>query len=716
MFNFEKANLSLNYSPIFFILSLLLLAGYAFYVYKYTIPQVNPARKYTLLALRILALLLLIFVFFEPTLTLANKKTLNPINLIFTDNSRSISIKDGTDREGTVKSFLKDFKGSGLMENSELFSFGNKVDQIPADSLIKINFSEGNTNFSEIFSNAKKNEQNISSVTIVSDGDITEGSDPTYDAEKLDIPVFTIGIGDTTHKKDLEIKNVLTNEFIYSGTPTTVSAVLLNNGYSNENADVTFEENGKPISRKTIKLSSNGIQNVDFTYKPESSGEKKLTFSVSNLKDESTYENNKKIVYVKVLDSKIKVLIIGGAPSEDISFLKSSLSENKDYEINSITQIGNGNYLEKENRQNLIDSANVLFLINFPTTGTSEDFLRDIKNAIINKNKPFFINISAQTDLNKLREFESELPFSVSNPSTDYFQVQPNIQSNESENPLIQNNSENPADAWNNLPPVFQLNADYKAKPESEIIAKEKINNVPVNSPLILTRRLGNKRSIAVLAKDIWKWKLSSAEKNLNLFDEFINNSVKWLNSYNQNKQVTIKTNKKNYSMGEDVDFTAQVYDEAYNPVSDAEVKININSKGENNELTLNSLGNGLYQGSAQLNKAGDYSFSGSAARNKKEMGTDKGSFNVGEVDIEMMNPRMNYEFLKLLSKETGGEFYFNKNYGDLFKKLKDLNKKSSKEKIITSEFSLWSNEWLMALAILCFAVEWFLRKRYGML
>jgi hypothetical protein len=716
MFNFEKVSFSLNYSPIFFILTLLLLAGYAFYVYKYTIPQVSPVRKYTLLVLRILALLLLIFVFFEPTLTLANKKTLNPLNLIFVDNSRSISIKDGTDREGTVNLFLKDFKGSGLMKNSELFSFGNKVDRIAVDSLSKINFSEGNTNFSEIFSNTKKSEQNISSIVIVSDGDITDGSDPTYNAEKLDIPVFIIGIGDTTHKKDLEIKNVLTNEFIYSGTPTTVSAVLLNNGYPNENADVTFEENGKVISSKKIKLSNNGIQNVDFTYKPESSGEKKLIFSVSNLRDESTYENNKKIVYVKVLDSKIKVLIIGGAPSEDISFLKSSLSQNKDYEINSITQIGNGNYLEKENRQNLIDSANVLFLINFPTTGTTEDFLRDIRNAITNKNKPFLINITAQTDLNKLRELETELPFSVSNPSTDYFQVQPNIQSNESENPLIQNNSNNPVDAWNNLPPVFQLNADYKVKPESEIIAKEKINNVPVNSPLILTRRLGNRRSIAVVAKDIWKWKLSSAEKNLNLFDEFINNSVKWLNSYNQDKQVTIKTNKKDYSMGEDVDVTAQVYDEAYNPVSDAEVKININGNGENTELTLNSLGNGIYQGNTQLNKVGDYSFSGSASRNKKQMGTDKGSFNVGEVDIEMMNPRMNYEFLKLLSKETGGEFYFNKNYADLFRALKDLNKKSSKEKIITSELSLWSNEWLMALAILCFAIEWFLRKRYGML
>ena len=240
---------------------------------------------------------------------------------------------------------------------------------------------------------------------------------------------------------------------------------------------------------------------------------------------------------------------------------------------------------------------------------------------------------------------------------------------------------------------------------------------MPIKTPLIVARRLGSKRSIAVLAKDIWKWKLQTAEKNINLFDNFILNSVKWLNTSEKQKQVTIKTSKKNYSSGESIDFTGQVYDETFNPVPDAEVKVKVNGEKENYDLTLNAAGNGLYKGSIQINKAGNYSYSGEAVQNGNKIGSDNGKFNIGEVDIEMINPRMNFEFLNSLANETGGKFYFAATgYNRLFDLLRDLNRKASKERIDVNEIKLWSNEWLMSIAILLFALEWFLRKRAGML
>ena len=69
----------------------------------------------------------------------------------------------------------------------------------------------------------------------------------------------------------------------------------------------------------------------------------------------------------------------------------------------------------------------------------------------------------------------------------------------------------------------------------------------------------------------------------------------------------------------------------------------------------MTSLGNGLYEGKFQGNKPGDYSFSGSAFEGQKKLGTDAGKFNIGEIDIEMIDPRMNYEFLSSLAGQTGG-------------------------------------------------------------
>jgi len=294
--------------------------------------------------------------------------------------------------------------------------------------------------------------------------------------------------------------------------------------------------------------------------------------------------------------------------------------------------------------------------------------------------------------------------------------VQPNILNEHTRNPLLQNKMQNPVAAWENLPPVFQPDVRITLKPESELIARSKIKNVPSDNPLIVSRKLGNKKSIAVLARDIWKWKLQTAAKDMDLFDRFIISSVKWLNTSEDQKQVKISTNKKIYSLGEQVEFIAQVYDEIFNPVSDAEVKINIRGNEQSSELILSSVGNGLYEGVFETNKPGDYSFSGNARFENISLGKDNGSFNIGEVDIEMINPGMNFEFLSSLAERTGGKYFHQDNYSELFPILKSINENASREKIETSEINLWSSEWLMAIVILLLGLEWFLRKRAGML
>ena len=81
-----------------------------------------------------------------------------------------------------------------------------------------------------------------------------------------------------------------------------------------------------------------------------------------------------------------------------------------------------------------------------------------------------------------------------------------------------------------------------------------------------------------------------------------------------------------------------------------------------------------------------------------------------------MMNPGMDYEFLNTLANVSGGKYFKPEDSKSLFNLLSDLNNKSSKEKIDTKEYSLWSNEFLLITIILLFGVEWFIRKREGML
>ena len=489
MFNYEKFDLTFSLPAVFFFIALIILVSYAYYVYRYTIPAVNPAKRYFLVSLRTLALLFLLFIYFEPILTLAKKVVFEPKNLIFIDNSKSILIDDGTNRKQHIEKFLIDVGEKDLIKNSTVYSFGSKVNQVYKDSLSQFNFNEGSTNFSKIFSSVKNDNQNISSIVIVSDGDINEGENPLFTAEKIEYPGITIGVGDTARRNDIEIKNVLYNEYIYNETPTTILAAISNSGFSGNNINISLFENSNLIERKNVTLSEDGIQNVNFEYTPKVSGEKKLTVVVNNQEGEFTHANNKKVFYINVLSNKIKILILAGAPSPDLSFIKNTLESDKNLTVKSITQISQDKFLERNNRDELIDSADIFFLISFPSRQTSNDLLNKVKSEISQKDKPFFFILSEGTDITKLNALQKELGFTAGSPTQNYNEVQPYISGTELNNPLIQNNSQNILEAWNNLPPVFQLNTKLTAKPECEVVSNIKEKNVPLNTPLILTRK-----------------------------------------------------------------------------------------------------------------------------------------------------------------------------------------------------------------------------------
>lgn len=708
--------INFSFNGVFFFLGLVLLAAYAVYMYRYTLPPVSSSKKTVLVLLRTLALVLLLFIIFEPVLTLTKKVVLQPLNLVFVDDSHSIQIKDGTQRSENVKRFVDGLNNQNLLTDTELFTFGSHIKPFPYDSLSQLSFTEGNTNFSDIFSFVKNQKENIASVVIVSDGVITEGANPLFNAEKLNIPVFTVGVGDTAKRNDVLIKNVLHNEFIYAETPTTISASVQNRGFGGKSAIISLYEDGSLLEQRNIALSSDGTQNETFTYTPKTGGEKKLTLALNNLDGEFTYENNKRVFYINVLSNKVKILILAGSPSPDLSFIKNSLEEDPNLSVKSLTQTAPGKFIEKLNPAEGLDSAQVLILLGFPSKGTSNELLNQVKNAVTTKGKPFLLVLEDNTDLNRLKSLQPELPFTFQNIDDGFSEVQPVVRTSDNENPLIHNDSDNPATVWNNLPPVFITNSDISARPESEVLVRARLNNTPLNNPLIVTRKIGSKRSIAVLAGGIWRWKLQTAAKKLTLFDGFIQNSIKWLRSTGEQKQVTVKTGKKLYALGEPVEFSAEVYDASYNPVSDAEVTVSIAHNGKKDEVILNSLGNGLYEGIYTTTQTGDFTFTGKATLNNKSLGTDGGSFNIGEVDVEQLNPAANYEFLSSLAGNTGGRYFYYPEMDKVYPLLESIRKNASKEKIEINEIRLWSDEWLLVIVILLLGTEWFIRKQSGML
>jgi hypothetical protein len=715
MLGYEEFGISLSFHFVYLLLALFIIAGYTFFTYKYTVPPTGKFQKVILVIIRTTALLLLLLILFEPILNLIKKENIKPSNFVFIDNSRSITIEDQTKREENTLIIAEELSKVSDASNLNFYTFGSDVNEIPSDSISKIAFNDGVTDISEIFTSIKKDEVNLSSIILISDGVFNTGSNPYYSAIKAGVPVLTIGIGDTTRRKDIEIKKVLYNEMVYAETPTTIAATIQHYGFAGQEVTVDLNEGEKLISSKKIKLSSTGIQKTTFDYNPESSGERKLSVLITGLNGEFTKANNIKIFYLNVLSNKIKVLLLTSSPSSDLSFIRNSLKKDENLTVNSITQISSVNFL-KDLNYSIVDSADILFLIGFPSETTPEGLWKRVQNKIIIGKIPYFLTLSANISYNKLINIKPELSFTINQITSGYKQVQPEIPPEFHDHPIIQHRSSRVLMDWNNLPPVLQPNNIFKAKPESKVISKVKFNNKLMNSPLILIRNFSERKSVTILAKEIWKWKLQTATKKSNLFDSFILNAVKWLNASDEQQRMKIISSKKNYSQGERIEFSAQVLDESLNPVSDAEVKVKINSYKNSYESDLQLIDNGIYEGSIAVNEVGDFNFTGEIFRKGVKIGDDKGTFNIGEIDLETIEPVMNYNLLKLIAEETGGKYYSVKNYSEVLEHIAQINKSTSKEKISKSEIKLWSSEWMLIFAILLFSLEWFIRKRIGLI
>lgn len=714
MFGYDKINISLSNHWLILILLIAIALIFTIYSYQFTLPPISNLKKSFLIVLRFIALILLISIFFEPILSLQKKVEIQPAHLIFIDNSKSIS---SVGRKDTLNQIITDlFNIKDLLKENDIriFSFGSEVNQLKDFNNEQINFDEKTTNISKIFrlNEILKDENkklNPASITILTDGIITDGANPTYQAEKLGLPVFIFAVGDSTRKKDVFIKNVLFNENIFLNIPTTISTTINNFGFANSLVNVSLLEENKILESQIISLNSSGVNTINFNYLPKEKGERKLQIKVDQLEDESNKSNNIYPFFINVSEDKTRILLISGSPNPDLTFIKNTLETDENYLVNSFTQIEPERFLE-QNFKTKLDSADILFLINFPNKFTSDELFNQIKNKILTRKTPFFLIINNDVDFNKIKQIENELPIKLENVSDNYIKAQPDINFSSTEKFDLINNI---ADGdWNKLPPILFPPNLASAKAESRVISYIKTETNKMRVPLIVQRNIASSRSICFIGKEFWRWKLQTAINDLNLFDVLILNSAKWLSVLDGKRQFKVRTLKKFYSAIDEIEFVAEFYDELLNPINSGNVEINIKGEKESKTLQLTELGNGLYEGKIALNNPGDYSFTAKAILNNSILHTAAGKFNVGDVDVEMLDLRMNYELLSELSKRTKGDLFSLTDFDSYLKKIKEINKRTSSVKTLESQIKLWSNEILLIVVIILFSIEWFIRKQ----
>src|SRR5579883_322693 len=729
------------------LLILLASVGIAIWSYRNTIPRTTPGKRNTLIVLRSLGLAALLFAIFQPILSSTTSEKVTPSLALVLDNSQSMALPERghalapgavTRRDVMLRSVHDVIPQAIICDEKQvsLYTVGDQTRPFPNHTSVdSIQATTGATDLSSIFRTIRdaRKTANTEAIVLYTDGAFTAGENPVFPAQDLGVPVYAVGLGDSTEPRDVALTELFTNEVATVGAAQPVDITLHYGGIKpGEHVTVELFEESQKIGEKTIELSRPmGDEAVSFQYTPQSEGTKKLTARLSALSGEATDKNNLRITYVKVLKNKFHVVLFAGAPSSDVGFLRQFFSENPTLSLSTYIQKQGPEFYEGTPTRDKLGQVDLVVLAGFPIASSSEESIALVRELLMRENRSLLFIPSHQLDLGKLAELGDALPIRTNArmASPNEYKAGFAINPANAESPIFHVPAGMSKNTWEGLPPLYKTETHFDARPESQILAWATLQGTTMPEPMLVARSIANARQLALTGYGIWQWKLTAfgreksyegkGDTSISALDLFLANSMRWLTTQEENKRVRIEPSRRVYQAGERIDFLGQVYDESMTPVEHAEVSVHIT--GPQNfrpiDLTLEATGNGRYSVAIpQGLPKGDYEYKGTATSGGKQLGTDDGRFNVGDFNIELAEPRMRSDILRALAERTGGKFYTPETAANLLSDILHSPRFQPKEITNKHDYEVWNSWPLLVLAIVFFGAEWFMRKRLGML
>ncbi|MCK4223995.1 MAG: hypothetical protein KAX39_02365 [candidate division Zixibacteria bacterium] len=718
LLNLQERNLEVVIG--LFILALL----FAILTYRHTFPPLSKRKKALLLTLRIIAIFSLFLVLSEPILTIARRVSQKPVIALLLDISRSMNLKGANiKRIEELQSLLKSDIFEKVSSEAELKTFGF------ADSLISLDIkgefpdSLGTaTSIGEAIELVQKEfkEKNLVGIVILSDGANNLGEDPVVVAKSKDTPIYTCGVGEYTPPKDVSIERIVYNDIAYVDDQIPIQVDVSQAGFDNLKIPVSIKEKKATLAQQNLSLGKSGAsQTVDFSITPKEAGLHQYRLSIPFQKEESVKENNQRSFTIKVLKSKIKILLIAGSLNWEYTFLKRALERDRNIELETLVYGKEGKPIlgRFPQGEKQLSSFDILIFVD-PPKFILKGHKKETEGFVFNQGgSALFLLGKNFMDTHGFMEISSLLPFDPSGKSITFSSANLNLKLTEEGklHPVTQlvENSEENTKIWSDLPPFLGAVILGSATKDATNLAGFKNPLIPdILSSGIVVRNYGKGKVMAITVTPFWRWDflLWGIGKDNQIYQTFWNNSIRWLVVREDMDLINLFTDKKIYKSGERITFKAKIFDQNYQKISDASVVVNI--KGEalpDSEVINLSLGElGDYTATLRSLPPGKYLFEGKVFRDGKRIGKKRGEFLVEEYSVEDSDLKTDFDLLKRIAEVSGGKYYEKEQIENLTQDLDLIEKEEQKKK----EIQLWNHPLLLAIFVLCLSIEWAIRKR----
>lgn len=717
--------LSLGYSPWLLGLSLLIAGGLSFWSYRTTIPALPPGRRWLLGALRFASLALICFLLLEPVVRHFDRSEQPPVLAVLVDDSESMRIVRGPAPDTSAQQVRDHLRplltplGEDLSADPRFFGFDGSLRALPDAPLDTLRFDGGRTNIGDALEAVVDELQgeNLEGIALVSDGQYNTGPNPARVADRSSVAIHTITVGDTSRRRDLQVRRVATNDLSYVDSEVPVQATIGTEDLGGRRTTVSLLEDGRVLDDVDVTLPDGTAElPVDLSFRPETAGLKQVTVRASPVEDEAATENNSRSVSLRVLDSKRSVLLLGAAPSPTYAAVRRVLERDANTTVTSRVPHSNGVFYEGPLPDSL-SQFDVVVSVGFPSSAVPEEAVRSVAT-LLEDGMPALFLLDHQADLSAWREhFDGILP---ALPESSSFTVTEGSFTpvETARNHSVFQIEGGDLSLFDELPPLAVPTDAWTPTPDADVLAQARRPSLSSSSPLLVVRRRAGQRTAALLGTNTWRWatlpsSLSGADP---LWPGLVSNLLRWVGTQNDERRVRIRPDTSPFDGDEPVEFTGQVYDESMNPVSNATVSVTItDSAGTEFPHSMDPLGNGRYGLNVGTLPEGTYRFEATARQEDATLGTDRGQFSVGALRLEYRQTRANPVLMRQIATRSGGTAYTTDDATTLSTDLASSSSFTSTTVTETIESELRRTSLFLLLIVGLLATEWTLRKRFGL-
>jgi uncharacterized membrane protein len=569
---------------------------------------------------------------------------------------------------------------------------------------------------------------------------------------ELGYPLYTIAVGGDpggAHARDVAVRSLTAGPTAYVQNELAVHGELDIDGYGREEitVELLFGESGEMKIVDQTKVSIAGDErrvSVDLSFIPKAPGEHKLTLRAATQAGELITTNNERSTYVTVLKGGLKVLYVEGALRPESPYLRRSLQASPDLSVDFV-------FLDPRNRKQWpVDLAEKFqpgkydvflfgdldsdaFKAGGPTPEQAYPQLETLRGTIEKRagflmlggrhsfggggyqHTPLAGPLPLQMDRLERQNFDEPLRKDLHHLSPQKMRPATPLGLNHSVMRLAA--AARNIEAWDKLPPLAEGANQFRPaaiKPSGRIIAESAEGN-----PLLVAADYGSGRVLAFAGDSTWRWVQKGFDPQ---HKRFWRQAILWLaHKEDDDQSVWVKLDSRRAMPRQQNSFTAGARTAVGDPVVGAQFEAKLfTPDGKSRELRLSQQGESVSGTVLETDRAGDYRVEVTATSEGKLLGTASAKFLVDEQDLELDNAAADPGLLASLAKTTeswGGEALYPEELPRLLAKLKEAPKELDVEIETRWTFGGQTPDslGLLAVVVALFGVEWFLRKKWGL-